>query len=74
MNNQYKCPLCKGRRFVEGIGYMRTECNECGGKGYLMVSKPTVTPSVHLDIPNPPKRRGRPPKSKEIDHDQIDEF
>lgn len=32
------CKKCKGKKRIEGIGYLKRDCHECGGTG--IVDKP----------------------------------
>ena len=61
------CKTCSGKGYVQGMGYMRSSCKECEGKGFNKIVSSVATPStcVKLDS-SPPKRRGRPPKNKDI--------
>ena len=70
--NKTRCSVCLGKKFIEGIGYMRKKCDNCEGVGFLfrvLVDDPDETVKKVEEVVPPKKKRGRPPKVK-VDMDK----
>jgi hypothetical protein len=38
MNTKVKtiiCPVCNGKKYIEGMGYMKRNCHECAAVGFI---------------------------------------
>jgi len=66
------CPICKGRKFILGDGYIDHECKNCNGKGVVEIEKKIEEDSLEASkvaeacsvvIDPIAKKRGRPKKN-----------
>jgi hypothetical protein len=61
------CTVCRGLKFVIGVGYMREKCHNCDGLGYLIVSPRLEALEKAIESEKPKKRMGRPPKVRPVE-------